>query len=244
MFYAVVRFLGRPLVYLLFWPSLKNKEVVPKKGAAILAGNHLGTGEAILIPALIPRQVTFPAKQELFRTDTILHKMGAWFLRMFHQVPMDRAGGEASADALGSIYEVLEEGGVVAIHPEGHRSPDGRLYKGHTGVARLALRSGAPVIPFGCFRTRFTRKWLPFPWLYRPEIRLGEPFTFPDQLCQDYLQAPNREEAGAILREATDEVMRRIQAITGQEMVDEYSYRAKAIAATNRAPDSGPTPTS
>ena len=229
MFYSVVRFFGRPLVYLLFWPSLKNKQVVPKQGPAILAGNHLGTGEAILLPALVPRQLTFPAKQELFRTDTILHRMGAWFLRMFHQVPMDRAGGTASADALGSIYQVLEDGGVVAIHPEGHRSPDGRLYKGHTGVARLALRSGAPVIPFGCFRTRFTRKWLPFPWLYRPQVRLGEPFYFPDEMREDFLGAADHDEAAEILRDATDEVMRRIQAITGQEMVNEYSYHPTAV---------------
>jgi len=229
MFYSVIVFFGRPLVYLLFWPSLKNKEVVPEQGPAILAGNHLGTGESILLTALVPRQLTFPAKQELFRTDTPLRWLGAWFLRHFHQVPMDRSGGGASADALGSIYQVLEDGGVVAIHPEGHRSPDGRLYKGHTGVARLALASGAPVIPFGCFRTRFTRKWLPFPWLYRPEVRLGEPFQFPEETREAFLRAKDKETAGKILREATDEVMRRIQAITGQEMVDEYSYSAKAV---------------
>jgi len=235
MFYAVIKFLAKPLVYLLFWPKMVNKQVVPEQGPVILAGNHLGTGEAFLVPVLVPRQLTFPAKKELFRTDTLLRRMGAWFLRMIHQVPMDRAGGQASADALGSIYQVLAKGGVVAIHPEGHRSPDGRLYKGRTGVARLALITGAPVIPFGCFRTRFTRKWLPFPWLYHPEIRMGTPFQFPDQMRQAFLDATDREESGKILRQATDEVMEKIQAITGQEMVDEYSYRPKSVdSAKNR----------
>ena len=228
MFYEVMKFLARPLCYLLFWPSMKNKENIPAKGPGIFAGNHLGTGESALLLALSPHQLTYPAKQELFRTDTLLRRLGTWFLRMIHQVPMDRTGGDAATDALGSIYRVLDEGGFVAIHPEGHRSPDGRLYKGRTGVARLALTSGAPVIPFGCFRTRFTRrKWMLFPWLIRPELRIGEPFTFDEETRQAFLTAANREEAKQVLRKATDEVMRRIQAITGQEMVDEYSYQPK-----------------
>ncbi len=118
----------------------------------------------------------------------------------------------------------MYDGGFVAIFPEGHRSPDGRLYKGHTGVARLALTANAPIIPVGAFRTRFVRKWLPFPWLYRPELRIGEPFHFPEATRQRFLNAADFKEAGQVLREATAEVMSRIQAITGQEQVSEYSY--------------------
>ena len=226
MFYEVMKFLARPLVYILFWPIVKYRDKIPTTGPGIYAGNHIGVGESILIMVMSHHQVTFPAKQELFRTDTLLHKMGAWFLRMIHQVPMDRTGGDAASDALGSIYEVLQDKGYIAILPEGHRSPDGRLYKGRTGVARLALNSGAPVIPFGCLRTRFVRKkFMPFPWMIRPEIRFGDPFTFPEETRRAFLDATDREEAKKVLREATDEIMNRIAEITGQEMVDEYSYR-------------------
>jgi len=222
-----VKFIIRPLCSILFWPIIKGRENIPSQGPAIFATNHLGTGESVLLLAFTPPHITFPAKQELFRTDTLPRRLFAWFMRSIHQVPMDRTGGDAAADALGSIYKVLEDGGFVAINPEGHRSPDGRLYKGRTGVARLTLMSGAPIIPVGCFRTRFTRKWLPFPWLFRPELRMGEPFSFPEKTRRAFLNATDREEAKQVLRETTDEVMRRIQQITGQEMVDEYSYRPR-----------------
>ena len=143
----------------------------------------------------------------------------------------------AAADALGGAG-VLADGQFVAIYPEGHRSPDGRLYKGRTGVARLALVADAPIIPFGCFRTRFVRKWLPFPWLYRPEIRLGAAYHIPEETRRAFLQAPTREEASIVLREVTNEVMARIQAITGQEMVDEYSYRPRKDADSTSSEDS------
>ena len=221
-------FFARPLCYILFWPRIRHKERIPEHGPAIFAGNHLGVGESFLLPVLSPHPVTYPAKQELFRTDTPWRRFCGWFLRMMRQVPMDRTGGHAAIDALGSIHDVLDNGGFVAIHPEGHRSPDGRLYKGRTGVARLALKSGAPVVPFGCFNTRFTRKkWMPFPWLVRPSLEIGEPFTFPEDMRQAFLDAENHEQARQILREATDEVMKKIQEITGQEMVDEYSYRPR-----------------
>ncbi|MCL2470120.1 MAG: 1-acyl-sn-glycerol-3-phosphate acyltransferase [Propionibacteriaceae bacterium] len=227
MFYSTVKVLLTPVCFLLFWPVLKGRENIPQTGPAIFATNHLGTGESFLLVALVPPQITFPAKQELFRTDTFFRRILAWFLRRMHQVPMDRSGGTAAADAMGSVYKVLADGGFVAIHPEGHRSPDGRMYKGRTGVARLALTADAPVIPVGCFRTRFTRKWLPFPWLYRPELRVGEPFRFPQEMRRQFLDAANHTESHTVLRQATDEVMQHIQQITGQEMVDEYSYNPK-----------------
>jgi len=226
VFYAVLRFLARPLCYFLFWPIRRGVENVPAVGPGIFAMNHLGTGESFLLMVLVRPQITYPAKKELFSRATWLHRLGAWILTNLHQVPLDRAGGSTSADALGSVYDVLAAGGFVGIFPEGHRSPDGRLYKGRTGVARLALTSGAPVIPVGCFRTRFTRGWLPFPWLYRPELRFGAPLHFPEATRQAFLTAPTREAAGEVLRETTDAVMAAIAAITGQEMVDEYSYRA------------------
>jgi 1-acyl-sn-glycerol-3-phosphate acyltransferase len=226
VFYEIIKFLGRPLAYLLFWPVFQGREGIPGQGPGIFVGNHIGTGETFLLPAFVKPQLTFPVKKELFKTDTLLHRLGGWFLKTFHQVPMDRAGGRSAVDGLGAMLDVLEKGGFVAIFPEGHRSPDGRLYKGRTGVARLALPADATIIPVGAFRTRFTRrKWLPFPWLFRPELRFGTPFKLPEAMRQAFLAAPNHDASSAILREATDEVMRHVQAITGQEMVDEYSLR-------------------
>jgi len=221
---------ARPLCHVLFWPVLRNKENIPTQGPGIFAGNHLGVGESFLLPVFSPHPVSYPAKAELFRTDTIFRRFAGWFLRKMRQVPMNREGGASAHQALGEIQAILDNGGFVAIHPEGHRSEDGRLYKGRTGVARLALTTGAPVIPFGCFGTRFTRKkGMPFPWMFRPVLDIGEAFTFPEDMRKAYLSSSNREETGAILREATDQVMAKIQQITGQEMVDDYSYVRKQI---------------
>jgi 1-acyl-sn-glycerol-3-phosphate acyltransferase len=229
VFYTIIRAIGRPLARLLFWPIIVGLDKVPATGPVILAANHLGIGEPMLLVSEVPHHLTFPAKKELFRTNTPFRAVVAWILRRLRQVPMDRAGGMAALGALGSIHDVLQRGGYVAILPEGHRSPDGRLYKGHTGVARLALSCQATLVPVGCFRTRFARrKWLPFPWLFRPELRFGEPFQFPQAWYQEYQQADNQAQSSAVLRRATDEVMRRIQAITGQEMVDDYSLRPRA----------------
>jgi 1-acyl-sn-glycerol-3-phosphate acyltransferase len=231
VFYEVMKFLARPLCYLLFWPIVKGRHNIPATGPAIFASNHIGVGETFLLPVVVKPQVTFPAKKELFRTDTLLHRAATWFLTMIHQVPMDRTGGNASSGALGSIQEVLRAGGFVAVFPEGHRSPDGRLYKGHTGVARLALADDVPIIPVGCFRTRFVRRWLPFPWLYRPELCFGEPFHLSAEQREAFLGAPDYKQASTVLRQATADVMVKIQAITGQEMVDEYSYVPRKVGA-------------
>ncbi|MDR2896375.1 MAG: 1-acyl-sn-glycerol-3-phosphate acyltransferase [Propionibacteriaceae bacterium] len=228
MFYAVVRFLVRPLVYLLFRPKVIGKANLPKRGPAILAANHLGVGETFLIPVLMPPQITFPAKQELFQGRSPGQRLLSWFLRKAHQVPIDRAGGGEASVALGSVYDVLEQGGFVAVFPEGHRSPDGRLYKGHTGVARLALTSGAPVIPVGCFRTRFVKGILPWPWLYRPQLCIGEPMAVDPIMRQNFLEATQHRESAEILRAFTAEVMDRIAAITGQAVVDRYSTAVKS----------------
>ena len=236
MFYSVVRFIARPICWVLFWPILIGFDKI-HKGPLIVAANHIGTGESFLLPAFAKPHVTFPAKDSLFRTDTILRSLLGWVLLRANQLPMDRAGGSASAGAMSALMERLKSGGVIAIHPEGHRSPDGRLYKGHTGVARLALGADAPILPYGCFNTRFRKGWLPFLWLYRPELRMGEEFKFPTEMRDRYLNAATTDEAKAVLREATDEVMRRIQAITGQEMVDEYSYDPKKLKKPSSATD-------
>ncbi|OYW71586.1 MAG: hypothetical protein B7Z24_02150 [Pseudomonadales bacterium 32-42-5] len=140
-----------------FRVRLEGAENIPE-GGCILAGNHLDAGDTFSLPALIGPQVTFPAKKELFEGKGFKRRFVAWFLRAVGQAPIDRAGGRQSAATLGSVEEILAKGGVVAIFPEGTRSPDGHLYKGHTGVARLALTSGKPVLPVGLINTRLVKK--------------------------------------------------------------------------------------
>lgn len=225
MLYWLAKFLLTPVCYVLFWPKTTGREHMPKAGPAIIFGNHLGIGESFLLPALVRPRMTFPVKGEIFGKGGPGKKLLAWFLRAIGMVPIDRGGGQGSQDGLSAMREVLESGGVLGIFPEGHRSPDGRLYKGRTGIARLALCTDALLIPLGNFGTNFTRRWLPWPWLYRPELRFGEPFRFSQEMRQAYHSAEDEDTIRDLLRTATDQAMRHVQAITGQEWVDEYSHR-------------------
>jgi 1-acyl-sn-glycerol-3-phosphate acyltransferase len=218
--------LAYPLAWFLFHPTLRNLDHVPAEGALILAGNHLGTGETFIIPAYVSRPVSMTAKLELFQKKTLWGRFSGWFLKLIDTVPVNRAGGQDADGAIRSTEHVLAEGGVVAISPEGKRSPDGRLYKFHTGVARMALDSGAPVLPYSCRNTRFRKGWLPWPWLYHPEITFGELMVFDEATRRAYREAPDRETSGRILREVTEEIRMTIQRMTGQEYVDQYAGRA------------------
>lgn len=172
-------FLFRPLVRHGFRARIVGAENVPASGGAILASNHIAAMDSVIIPAMLPRKVTFPAKAELFKGDKgIGSKIVAWFLRAIGMVPMDRGGGRASAASLQAITDVLDQGQVVAIYPEGTRSPDGRLYKGKTGMARMVLASGALVLPVGVVGTQKVRGPFGIPWVRRPIVVVGEPLEF------------------------------------------------------------------
>ena len=145
--------LVRPAVKWWFRVKIEGTEKIPD-GGCVLAANHLDAGDTFSLPSLIKPKVTFPAKKELFMGKSLKGRVVAWFLTAVGQAPIDRSGGRASVAGLGSVEDVLDAGGVVAIFPEGTRSPDGRLYKGHTGVARLALTSGRPVLPVAMINTR------------------------------------------------------------------------------------------
>jgi len=144
----------------------------------------------------------------------------AWFLTGVGQVSMDRSGGRASADGLRPVYEALAGGGVVGIFPEGTRSHDGRLYRGRTGVARLALGARVPVIPVGFFNTEFRRGPFGIPLMKKPGIRIGKPLDFSDHFGST---------EGSVYREVTDSVMTAIQELTGQEYVPVYSNSDRAM---------------
>ena len=210
------------LCHLLFRPSIEGKENIPKTGAAILVSNHISAGDTYLLPAMMRRRLTFPAKLELFHGRGFKGRLMAWFLTAIGQVPLDRSGGRASAGSLDGMLQILADGGLLGIYPEGTRSPDGRLYKGKTGVARLVLQAGVPVIPVGMIDTEFVpSRLLKIPLMRRPKIKVGTPLDF-----SAYADAGNDRE---VLRWITDTIMDAVMELSGQEYVDAYGSAVKAV---------------
>jgi 1-acyl-sn-glycerol-3-phosphate acyltransferase len=226
LLYALFKYLlFRPICLVAFRPWVEGEENIPAEGGVIIAGNHLSAGDTFLLPAMIRRRMTFPAKAELFHGRSVTGRILAWFLKGVGQVPMDRSGGRASADGLRPVYEVLENGGVVGICPEGTRSHDGRLYRGRTGVARLALGAGVPVVPVGFFNTEFRRGPFGIPVMKRPGIRIGRPLDFSESFGAT---------DGSVYRQVTDSVIEAIQDLTGQEYVPVYSNSGRAQMHSDR----------
>lgn len=212
--------LFRPLVRFGFKARIVGAENVPARGGAILVSNHIAAFDSVVVPAMLPRVITFPAKAELFKGDKGLgSKIVAWFLKAIKMVPMDRGGGRASAASLKAIADVMESGNLIAIYPEGTRSPDGRLYKGKTGVARMVLTHDVPVVPVGVSNTRKVKGPLGLPWLNRPVVVVGQPLHFPE--------FADRARDSKVQRWVTDEIMYAVQKLTGQTYVDVYATRVK-----------------
>lgn len=214
MLYWVIKAVLTPLLHLCFRVRVEGREHVPRTGPVILAANHRSFLDSIFLPLVVRRRVTFVAKAEYFDDPKT-----AWFFRGVGQIPIRREGGSASERALDAAMDVLRRGGVFAIYPEGTRTRDGYLHRGHTGVARLALRSGAPIVPVGLIGTDevqpVDRK---LPRLFRPvTIRFGEPID-----CARYTGAAQERLA---LRELTDEVMYDVCQLCGYEYVDTYATR-------------------
>jgi 1-acyl-sn-glycerol-3-phosphate acyltransferase len=204
-----------PLINALYRPWTEGLEHIPDKGPAILASNHLSFLDHFFLPAVIKRPIFFLGKSDYFR---------GWQRLFFENVgvmPVDRAGGDAGEASLRKGQEILASGRLLGIYPEGTRSPDGRLYRGKTGPVRIALRTGAPLIPvamIGLFEV------LPpgarFPKIRRVGIRVGAPL--------DLSRYRGSEHDGTVLRKATDELMSELMVLSGQEYVDEYAAKVKA----------------
>lgn len=207
------------LVRLGWRAKITDANNVPAKGAAIIAPNHIANIDSLVIPALIERRLTYPAKAELFAGKSFSGRIVAWFLRAIGQVPMDRSGGRASAASLGEIGEVLASGNLVGIYPEGTRSPDGRLYKGKTGAARMALQAQVPIVPVGVMHTQTVRKVFGIGWPSKPRVIIGQPMWF-----EEFYEHKSNAK---VLRYVTDQVMAAIQELTGQEYADVYGFRVK-----------------
>jgi 1-acyl-sn-glycerol-3-phosphate acyltransferase len=216
-----------PLTRLLFRPWIEGEENLPESGPAILVSNHISAGDTFLVPAMIKRRLTFPAKAELFSGRGLRGRLTGWFMKSIGQLPMDRSGGRASATSMDGVLGVLESGELLGIYPEGTRSPDGRLYKGKTGVARIVLQAGVPVIPVGMINTQFVpTRLLKIPLMRRPGVRIGKPLDF-----SRYAGSGNDR---TVLRWVTDEIMNAVMELTGQTYVDAYASSVKEAAAEGR----------
>ncbi len=224
VFYWVVKAILGPLLTIIFRPWAEGVENVPREGPAILASNHLSFSDHFFGPLPLPRKVTFLAKAEYFTGRGLKGLISRAFFSGVGQIPVDRSGGAASERALQTGLRVLADGRLLGIYPEGTRTPDGRLYRGKTGVARLALESGAPVIPcamFGTFDLMPSGKVLPR-LRFRPGVKFGKPL--------DFSRYAGLESDRLVLRAVTDEIMYALMDLSGQEYVDEYAQRAKARA--------------
>lgn len=220
MWFTIFKYgLTRPFAKIFYHPRVEAEWHIPLEGGAIIAANHVSAGETIMLPSLIKRRLIFPAKKELFQGKGFVGRIVAWFLTAVGQVPMDRGGGRASAAALEPVSEVLVNGGLVGIFPEGTRSPDGRLYKGHTGVARLALQAQVPIIPVGLVNTKLVKGLFGIPVMRNAAMIFGEPLDFSAYYGQ--------QNSGQVLRWVTNEVMAAIQALTENDYVDVYVNRVK-----------------
>ena len=224
MFYWVVKAVLYPVLTLLFRPWAEGTEHVPREGPAILAWNHLSFSDHFFGPLPLPRRVTFLAKAEYFTGRGLKGLVSKAFFRGVGQIPVDRSGGAASERALGTGLRVLARGQLLGIYPEGTRTPDGRLYRGKAGVARLALESGAPVIPcamIGTFEFQPPGRLMPR-FRIRPGVKFGQPL--------DFSRYAGLEADPLVLRAVTDEIMYAVMNLSGQVYVDEYAQRAKARA--------------
>lgn len=221
MFYWFLKFIALgPMLKVVFRPRAEGVENVPTEGPAILASNHLSYADWLFMPLVIPRMVRFVAKAEYFTSPGVKGWLQKTFFSGTGNIPIDRSGANAAAGALISAKRVLAEGELFGIYPEGTRSHDGRLYRGKTGIARLALETGVPVVPTAVVGTDLVAPpGKKFGRVTRPTVRFGKPM--------DFSRYAGMENDRFILRSITDEIMYEIMRLSGQEYVDMYAARAK-----------------
>jgi len=221
VFYWVVKAILTPLLGVLYRPRVEGLHHIPAEGPAILAGNHLSFLDSIFLPLVVSRRVTFLAKAEYFTERGIKGRLKKAFFAGVGQVPIDRGNADAARAALETGKRVLAEGKLLGIYPEGTRSPDGRLYRGKVGVAKMALEAGVPVIPvamIGTFEIQPAGKAIP---RVRPVgIRIGAPL--------DFSRYAGLGADRFVLRSMTDEIMYELMVLSSQEYVDTYAAKAKA----------------
>ena len=222
LFYWFLKFVAvGPILHLVIRPKVEGREHVPVTGAAILASNHLSAADWVFMPMALRRRVTFLDKAEYFSGTGLKGTLQRLFFSGSGQVPIDRTSSTAAEDAILTGMEILSRGDLLGIYPEGTRSPDGRLFRGKTGLARMTLETGAPVVPVAMV---YAPRRLPLVGdlggrLVRVRVRFGEPLDFSryDGLAGDRF----------VERSITDEIMYEIMTLSGQEYVDLYGAKVK-----------------
>lgn len=224
MLYWTLKIMLGPVLRVLFRPKIVGKQHFPRSGAAILASNHVSFSDSFFLPLVAPRRITFLAKSEYFTGRGIKGKLTKAFFAGVGQVPIDRSGGRASEAAIATGMRILGEGHLLGIYPEGTRSPDGRLYRARTGVIRMALEAGVPIIPvamIGTYEIQPTGQVIPK--IKRVGISYGQPL--------DFSEYADRSKDPAVLRMLANRVMESLQELSGQEYVDIYATKAKELLA-------------
>ncbi|WP_433270063.1 lysophospholipid acyltransferase family protein [Actinosynnema sp. CS-041913] len=221
MLYTVMKRVVAPTARLVWRPEVEGLANVPTNGPVILAPNHLSFIDSIVIPMVVPRRVSFLAKAEYFEGTGIRGTLSRYFFGSLGHVPVRRGIGRAARASLDTAADILAGGGAFAIYPEGTRSLDGRLHRGRTGVARMALESGAPVVPVGLIGTDQVQPVdAKLPRIRPVTIRFGKPL--------DFSRYAGMHESLPVLRSVTDEIVYRILELSGQDYVDRYQGSDKA----------------
>ena len=219
MLYPVLHAIVPPVARAVWRPTIEGIEHVPLSGPVLIASNHLSFIDSVVIPVVAPRKVVFLAKSEYFTGRGIKGRLTRLWFDGLGMVPVDRDDPRAALTSLDIALEVLQRGEAFGIYPEGTRSRDGRLYRGRTGVAQLALTAGVPVVPVGLIGTADLQpadaKW---PRLAKVTVRFGEPI----RVSGRYDGVP----PGLARRQITDEIMDAIHALTGQERAGAYNERS------------------
>lgn len=222
MLYRASRLVVRPTALAIYRPTILGAGHVPRRGAVILASNHLSFIDSLVIPIAAPRQVTFLAKAEYFTGRGVSGAVRRLWMQTMGMISVDRDQAGSAQASLDAALGVLQAGGAFGIYPEGTRSRDGRLYRGHTGVAWLALTAGAPVVPVALAGTEEIQPiGSVLPRMGKVTVRFGPPLSFVDR----YAGVP----AGRARREVTDQVMAAIADLSGQVVVDAYNERHQGI---------------
>jgi 1-acyl-sn-glycerol-3-phosphate acyltransferase len=214
--YRILELTLAPALRGIYHPTVTGLEHVPTSGPAIIAANHVSFVDEFFTPLAAKRQIIYFAKAEYFTAPGLRGKAMAAFFRGCGHVPVARGDTRSAAAVIDIGVEELAAGRALGIYPEGTRSPDGRLYKFRTGVARVALRSGAPVIPVGLVGTRDVQPPGSRRWHRAPvEVHFGPPMLFGDRA--------HEERSARVLREITETVREAVQSLSGQEYVDAYA---------------------
>jgi 1-acyl-sn-glycerol-3-phosphate acyltransferase len=215
-YFFLKTFVLGPILNLLFRPWVKGGNQIPRSGGAILASNHLSFSDSIFLPLKVSRPVTFLAKSEYFTGKGIKGALTRWFFKSTGQLPIDRSGGKASEASLNTGLGVLERGLLLGIYPEGTRSPDAKLYRGRTGIARMVLEAKVPVLPVAMIDTEKVQPLgQKMPVVRRVGVVIGEPL--------DFSRFAGMEGERAVLRAVTDKIVYDIRQLSGQQYEDVYA---------------------